>query len=112
MITRVFTYLGKRRYRRRRVSQKDFGDAWPFSVEAGELGCYLTPRGAREVVLKANGRTYALNGTARASDRYEDIQDAEIWMEDPEWPGLKMSLGPLLRLARPLSAGMETRPTF
>lgn len=62
------------------VKQAEFGDAWPFTVASGTVGCETGP----SAVFKNNGKVYALNGTAkRLADRagYLDIQP--IWRIDP-----------------------------
>lgn len=94
--------LGLRAYHGQRVRRRNLRDRWPFGVDEGELGCYVLPRGAREAVFKVMGVTYALNGPARAAADdwgYVDIQDAEIWRDDPDAPGLKISLAPAIRFA-------------
>jgi hypothetical protein len=72
----------------------DLGDAWPLTMDAGLLDCHPGGR----VMFTGNGKTYALNGTAKsaaaASDWDANIN--EIWANDAAWPGTKKSMGPLL----------------
>ena len=50
------------------ITRADYGDAWPFTVEAGEVRC-MNSRGpgSGDVVFIANGTTYAINGTAKST---------------------------------------------
>jgi hypothetical protein len=72
------------------VSRSDFGNEWPLTVDSGTLDCDEPGL----VTFSANGTTYAVNGLAIGSDRWPDI-DA-IWADDPQQPGLKISIGPLI----------------
>lgn len=45
------------------IREEDFGEAWPFRVSEGELNC--SRHGV--VTFKANGVTYAVNGTAKSA---------------------------------------------
>jgi len=76
------------------VSRAQFGDAWPLTVDAGELLC-VAPR---LVVFRApEGRMFALNGTA--ASRYPSIDP--IWARDESLSKLtgedmRVSIGPLI----------------
>lgn len=74
------------------ISKADLGEKWPFTVEQGEVRCL----NAGEVVFIAEGTTYAVNGTAEGRKLYADI--APIWRDDPSYPGLKVSIGPIIDL--------------
>jgi hypothetical protein len=77
------------------VSKADFGDDWPLTVEGGLLSC----RGGSAIVFGSGGDAYAVNGTARgraADNGWLDI-DA-IWAPNPEIPGTKKDIGPLIDL--------------
>lgn len=51
------------------VSPSTFAGDWPLTAESGVLAC----EPVNEVVLRASdGETYALNGSARGSGRWED----------------------------------------
>jgi|GEM_PF-6501215 len=50
------------------VSEKDYGDKWPFTFEYGVLDC----RRYRDIVIFNNDGTYALNGKAISSKKYKD----------------------------------------
>ena len=79
------------------ITRADYGDAWPFTVEAGEVRC-MNSRGpgSGDVVFIVNGTTYAINGTAKATKQYADVRP--IWRDNPTIAGLKVSLQPILDL--------------
>lgn len=52
--------LEKSRKDANRISRKDYGEKWPFTIDSAELSC--TPPGI--VTLWANDKTYALNDVA------------------------------------------------
>jgi hypothetical protein len=58
------------------ISKEDFGDRWPFTVSQGKLSC-----SGNAVTFKANGKIYAVNGTAK-SRGFAEIN--EIWKNDEE----------------------------
>lgn len=57
------------------ISEKDYGEKWPFTVGKGELACRNNA-----VTLAVDGTTYAINGAASAQG-YKDI--TPIWREEP-----------------------------
>lgn len=74
------------------VSRSEFGDSWPFTVEAGVVDCV----DGQAAVFKAEGKTYQLNGFAR-SRGYAPIDP--IWKGNPDIPGTKISIGEMIRIA-------------
>ncbi len=58
-----------------RVTSDEYGEAWPFTVDAGTVRC-VNPRGViADVIFEGdNGRTYALNGIARGTGKWLDFQ--------------------------------------
>jgi len=65
---------------------------WPFSINKIEVYC----SGYKEIYcIASNGKTYALNGSAKgASHNNSSISKVEeIWLDDPDWAGLKISYG-------------------
>ncbi|MGR3709818.1 MAG: DUF2511 domain-containing protein, partial [Alterinioella nitratireducens] len=50
-------------------------------------------RNGMEVVFVSGGETYALNGTAQ-SRGHQRIDP--IWLDNPELPGLKISVSPMI----------------
>ncbi len=50
------------------VSEKEYGDKWPYKFKFGLLAC----KRWRDVVIIANGNVYAVNGKAMGSKLYEN----------------------------------------
>jgi hypothetical protein len=82
------------------VTREEYGDAWPFTVDSGVLKG--VPTGQRtaggtdlvEVTFTSGGTTYALNGIARDTRKYAEIDG--IWASDPNIVGLKKNVGPII----------------
>lgn len=69
--------------------KQDYIGTWPFSVDEIEVYC----SGYKEIYCRAsNGKTYALNGTAKGISRNNPSisKVEEIWLDDPEHTGLKL----------------------
>lgn len=78
--------------RGKRVSHDQFGDEWPFTVSAGIVDC----TGGQAAVFRVGSKTYQLNGFAKTLG-YEPIDS--IWKENPNNPGTRISIGPMISLA-------------
>ncbi|KLO45365.1 hypothetical protein ABH37_00790 [Mycobacterium haemophilum] len=77
------------------VSEATWTDGpWPLTVSEGTLACH--PLGAHlgRVTFTSGGTTYWVNGTAKAAHKYADLDD--IWRDNPDIPGTKINIGPLL----------------
>lgn len=75
------------------ITQQDLGDAWPFTVDSGLLDC----RGAGEVVFTVDGRSYAVNGLAKGTKKYDDI--SPIWsliLTSGSSSDAKKDIGPII----------------
>jgi len=75
-----------------KFTKYEYGDKWPFSVNEIEVFC----SGYKEIYCKAsNGKTYALNGSAKGVSNNDPTISKidEIWLDDPNWDGLKISYG-------------------
>jgi len=73
-----------------RVTESEYGDKWPLTVDSGEIECiddYFI------VFHVTNGKTYALNGAA-TSRGFPEIDP--IWRDNPNLPGIKINIGPLI----------------
>ena len=61
------------------VKAEDFGDAWPFTVDEGELICTVVDRGSiprpAVVFVAPDGTPYALNGVAISRGMGIDIRE-------------------------------------
>lgn len=66
------------------IFKSDFGDSWPFTVERGVLGC----EDKRYPYFETMYGTYWLTGMRKPS--YKDV--AEIWLDNPNIAGTKISL--------------------
>ena len=83
------------RANRIRVTQEQFGDRWPLTVDAGEIECidgFL-------LVFHYEDATYALNGAA-ISRGYPEIDP--IWKDRADGIAPKENIGPLLKAGRAL----------
>jgi len=70
-------------------STSSFEGTWPFSVDQIEVYC----AGYKEIYCKdGTGKIYALNGSAKSASRKDKNvhKIEEIWLENPEYPGLKI----------------------
>ncbi|MER2556045.1 MAG: DUF2511 domain-containing protein [Candidatus Competibacter denitrificans] len=84
------------------ISAAQFGNDWPLTVPSGVVSCEPASDGStqiRIVTFVADGKTYAVNGTAMAiakrNKAWRDIE--EIWKPDPQYPKqMKMNIGPVL----------------
>lgn len=76
-----------------RITKDEYGDDWPFTVSEGVLEG-AGSGGLGEVLFTADGVTYAVNGTAKQTGKYVDIE--KIWADDPALEGLKKNIGPIV----------------
>lgn len=72
------------------VSRTQLGDDWPLTVEEGNLRCEPP---SRVVFTDPSGHEWGVNGMA-VTHGYREIDP--IWADNPEIPGLKKSIGPLI----------------
>lgn len=86
------------------VSAEDYGAAWPFTGEEMHLLCM-----AGSAVVASDpesGRMYPLNGTARSQAQRLGLDQLEaVWRDNPENPGTKVSIGPLIERGLALCKG-------
>ena len=79
------------------VTAKQFGDEWPFTVPSGILSCE-GKSGLGAVVFTTNGKSYAVNGAARQKAKREGYKEiSEIWKDNPQYPGSKVNIGPIIQ---------------
>ncbi|WP_375181257.1 DUF2511 domain-containing protein [Chryseobacterium sp.] len=75
-----------------KFTKQDYIGEWPFSVNEIEVYC----SGYTEIYGRTNdGKIYALNGSAKGAshDNKSISKVEEIWLDDPNWAGLKISYG-------------------
>ncbi len=84
------------------VSQAEYGEEWPFTVDHGTLDCVDNDAGLNAAaVFRAPGiGIVALNGIARSVRGV--LPTEEIWRDNPALPGTKVNLGPFIQLANGL----------
>lgn len=71
------------------ISAKDLGSEWPFTVASGTLKCT-----DNAITFTAGGKTYGVNGTATGRDNLPPIDP--IWKPNPDIPGTKVNVGPVI----------------
>lgn len=76
----------------KQLGRADFAD-WPLTVESGTLKCEGSG-GVGRVTIEVDGKTYAVNGSAKGDKANADI--TPIWAADST-PGLKKDIGPLIQ---------------
>lgn len=82
--------------RSKNVSRSGYGASWPLTVDSAKIGC----ANGQDAYVQVGSIRYALNGTAKADGGYSNI--AAIWADDPQSPGLKLSITPLIADAQKL----------
>lgn len=96
------------------ITRIEYGEAWPFTVESGVLKG--NPTGQKlsdgtelaEVTFATGGKTYYVNGTAKGTRRYAELDD--IWAADPsasEDLALKINIGPIIERGLKLASGVD-----
>lgn len=68
---------------------------WPLTVSKGVVRCEGSD-GSGSVIFRApDGTDYAVNGTAKAVK--QDLPEiAAIWKKDPDVPGTRINIGPVI----------------
>ncbi len=86
-----------------RVERETWNDGpWPFTVDTATLLCTKGAGGERVTVV-ADGEMYALNGTAKSAKLWPPF-DA-IWLDNPNIPGLKVNIDPMINCGLALCGG-------
>lgn len=66
------------------ITAEEYGKDWPFTVPSAELDC----EPPAYTVVRVNGVTYAVNGSARTRAAEKGWHDlAEIWRQSPDSVG-------------------------
>lgn len=83
------------------VSSKDFGYAWPFTVDSVDLMCDGPSPNA--LARTAKGTVYALSGSARSQAKSRGWADGQdITKPNPTIPAIKMDYSNFVVLAQDL----------
>jgi hypothetical protein len=92
----------------REVNRATWEGEWPLTIAGGVLQL----RDGHHVVLVAKQKVYAVNGAAKGArhfflDRPRYVPIDKVWRDDPQVPGLKVSVGPLIAMGLALGKGDE-----
>ena len=87
-----------------KVSSKDYGDAWPFTVDSVDLLC-LGPS-PKALARTSDGTVYALSGSARSQAKNRGWSDGQdITKPNPTMPSIKMDYSDIVQRAQALCGG-------
>lgn len=85
------------------VERQTWNDGpWPFTVDTATLFCTKAAGGERVTVV-ADREMYALNGTAKSANLWPPFDP--IWLDNPNAPGLKVDIGPMIQRGLALCGG-------
>jgi hypothetical protein len=81
------------------ITKKQYGKRWPFTVPRGDLYCHGLGAGIGDVMFRvpfpaAHAGVYGLNGLARQHLHLPGIN--AIWRKDPQIPGARVNIGPII----------------
>lgn len=88
------------------VSEQEYGAAWPFTIPSGTLNCTSKDvQGYQKqyVSITHNGKTWAVNGSARGNDDYRPLD--EIWKNNPEDQNAKVPPSEIIQRGLKLCRG-------
>lgn len=75
------------------IEKETFQGVWPFSFKEAQLQCL---DGAAYVMNFEDNKIYALTGLARVMGKKKGVlplePETEVWLDNPDMPGAKMSL--------------------
>ena len=86
----------------KRINRADYGLDWPLTIPEATLHC---ENDAVWIVNPSNGRRYWINGFAKGyleNRGYEAYAIDPIWLPNPEIPGIKISVSPIIEDGRDL----------
>ena len=95
--------MDKRFVKRQVVTRAEFGADWPLTVDGGTLRCKF-PDSERPqlhaLLIEVGGDSYALNGVARTHAARNGWRDVKaVWRDNPQIPGAKVAITPLIERA-------------
>ncbi|ANF85146.1 hypothetical protein A7J50_1723 [Pseudomonas antarctica] len=84
-----------------KVSSKDYGDDWPFTVASVDLLCFGPS--PKALARTSDGTVYALSGSARSHAKDHGWSDGEdITKPNPTMPSIKMDYSDIVQRAQAL----------
>lgn len=87
-----------------KVSSKDYGDAWPFTVDSVDLLC--DGPSPKALARASDGTVYALSGSARSLAKDRGWSDGhDITKPNPTMPSIKMDYSEIVQRAQALCGG-------
>lgn len=87
-----------------KVSSKDYGDAWPFTVDSVDLLCFGPS--PKALARTSDGTVYALSGSARSQAKDHGWSDGQdITKANPTMPSIKMDYSDIVQRAQALCGG-------
>lgn len=87
-----------------KVSIRDYGDAWPFTVDSVDLLCFGPS--PKALARTSDGTVYALSGSARSQAKDRGWSDGqEITKPNPTMPSIKMDYSDIVQRAQALCGG-------
>lgn len=86
------------------VTSKEYGDAWPFTVDRVDLLC--DGPSPKALARTADGTVYALSGSARSQAQKRGWTDGQdITKANPSMPSIKMDYSDIVQRAQTLCGG-------
>ena len=83
------------------IRQSNYGADWPLTVNSATLHCEVVRRfqgvTKRAVWVEVRGEKYGVNGTARGWLGETRWKLHDIWLDDSDFPGNKVSVDPLIQ---------------
>ncbi|GLR09098.1 hypothetical protein COO59_02710 [Mixta theicola] len=79
------------------VFKRDFSDEWPLSFDRAVLTC--VPGNGVFVINPMSEIKYPINGIAQGLAKSGRVKAGDlnsVWLDDPDYPGTKKSIGVLL----------------
>lgn len=81
----------------RAIRQSNYGADWPLTVNSATLHCEVVRQTRRAVWVEVRGEKYGVNGTARGWLGETRWKLHDIWRDDSDFPGNKVSVDPLIQ---------------
>lgn len=104
MLAMLASGVSEAKERTQNVSSKDYGEAWPFTVDSVDLLCFGPS--PKALARTSDGTVYALSGSARSQARDRGWSDGQdITKTNPTMPSIKMDYSDIVQRAQALCGG-------